>query len=413
MSVILRRPVGAAAKTVWLVSGVLTPFVVQAAPAPRNIAVLPASAKVDANARKKLDSMAAAYQGLRSYSGTVEVNGVGVPNFPSRRSTIVFKKPNQAVVVTTDSAGVTQTVTNGTHLFAASTREKTRYLKAPLPPNAQPIPLAIGEGGAAGLGLMPLLVAGADPLAPLAKTLRSLAPGPPNTLAGVPVDTIIAVVNGSRGDTAKITYAIGKSDHLLRRMNITQTVNGKPISLTENHANIKANPALSASALAFTPPPGAQAVASFAPPPYDPRLVVGAAPLAIDNVSDLENKPLRLDQYRGKVVLLDFWATWCGPCVAEMPNIVAAYNKYKGQGFDIIGVSLDEDRAVFSAFIKNHKLSWRQVFDGKGAESALRRLYGVQAIPFTVLIGRDGKIAALGAYGSALEPAIRAALDKK
>jgi hypothetical protein len=118
------------------------------------------TAKIDAGARKALEQMASAYRALSSYSGTIEVAGTGLPNMPSQRSTIAFKRPNRAAVVTTNQGGVVQTVTDGTHFYAASTTEKGRYLKVKLPADAQPIPLVIQQGGAGGYGLMPLLIAG-------------------------------------------------------------------------------------------------------------------------------------------------------------------------------------------------------------------------------------------------------------
>ena len=138
---------------------------------------------------------------------------------------------------------------------------------------------------------------------------------------------------------------------------------------------------------------------------------MGSKPLPFAG-TDLAGKPVSLAQYKGKVILVDFWATWCGPCVGEVPNVVAAYNKYHAKGFDIVGVSLDQpgDTAKITAFAKSHQMPWRQIHDTKAANASIARAYGVHFIPFTMLVGRDGKIAAIGARGEDLAPAVAKAL---
>jgi peroxiredoxin len=95
----------------------------------------------------------------------------------------------------------------------------------------------------------------------------------------------------------------------------------------------------------------------------------------------------------------------------ELPNLQAAYKKYKAQGFEIIGISGDETKADLQRVVKGSKIPWRQVFDG--AEGPINRKYGIMAIPTMFLIGRDGKIAAVNPQGPELEPAIRKALAQK
>jgi len=126
--------------------------------------------------------------------------------------------------------------------------------------------------------------------------------------------------------------------------------------------------------------------------------------------ADLDGKPLSPANFKGKVVLIDFWATWCGPCVAELPNVIKTYGAHHAKGFEIIGISLDKDKDKLTSFIKDKQMTWAQYFDGQGWQNKLAAKYGITGIPATFLLDKEGKIIAKDLRGEALESAVTAAL---
>jgi peroxiredoxin len=128
---------------------------------------------------------------------------------------------------------------------------------------------------------------------------------------------------------------------------------------------------------------------------------------------DSTGKPLSVGNFKGKVVLVDFWATSSDPCIQELPDVIRAYGKHHAQGFEIVGISLDQDEKKLNDFTKQMKMPWPQYFDGKGWNNKLAVRYGILVIPSTFLLDSNGTIVGKNLHGQALQQAITKAVEKK
>jgi peroxiredoxin len=133
------------------------------------------------------------------------------------------------------------------------------------------------------------------------------------------------------------------------------------------------------------------------------------APDFVEN--DVNDKPVKLSDFKGKYVLLDFWASWCGPCRAENPNVVKAYNKYKDKNFTVLGVSLDAKKEPWLAAIKTDGLTWTQISDLKGWNNMVAKQYTIRSIPQNFLIDPTGKIVGKNLRGDDLETKLASLLN--
>lgn len=130
------------------------------------------------------------------------------------------------------------------------------------------------------------------------------------------------------------------------------------------------------------------------------RLTLPGRPIEISGHL-VDGRPVNPSALKGKVVLVDFWATWCGPCKAELPNVLANYEKYHSRGFEVVGVSCDEDKAALVKFIEEQKLPWPIMFQQPG-EPSMANYYGITGIPTAILTNKKGEVISLNARGPEL-----------
>lgn len=382
----------------------------EAAPEAAPAATSPSSLSViDPQAQIALKKMSAAYANLNSFSADVSL--VGTKGLvPSSAASVRWQKPNRFAISFFQDGKTTRAVSDGKTMFRMAGNE---YAKLTIiGPGSNSLTRAIATSGGGGLILPAIDQLVSELQKPTTQSLTLSDGSEPGT------EVVHALARfGTKTDLTEVFIVLGKTDHLMRQVRIRFSQDGKTAIGTETYSNVRANPLFPASTFVFTAPAGIKLRSPIAqtaqktPSYFDPRLKVGAQPFAF-SAKDLGGATVSPATFKGRVVMLDFWATWCGPCVGEMPNVKAVYDKYHAKGFDIVGISLDEDRDALNTFLKTQNVQWPQVYDGKGWKNDIANQYGVQAIPFALLVGRDGKIAAVNVRGDALEPAVRAALAR-
>ncbi|MBW3636915.1 MAG: redoxin domain-containing protein [Armatimonadetes bacterium] len=389
-----------------------------AAPATKALTAAP-NVQVDSAAIALYDQAIAAYKSGNGLAIKFDSSFADGKNIVKRSGTLQWKAPNLLRVEQSNGETKLLFVSDGKVLYR--TYDGQGFQSLPL--EKAPPDYVADAAGIAGDGLGPMLtplLKGSNPFAAMRNAAADLKEEsvrverlPPTLVGEVSSDGLRLTsrrLTSEKPVMVELTGWFDAKTHLLRRVQtILQLPTGR-VELVTSISETDLNPTFAPATFVWSPPSGAkEEKVEASPVHFDPKLKVGAAPFPLTGTA-LDGQPRPIAGYRGKVVLLDFWATWCGPCIAELPSLLSNYKKYKAQGFDIIGISLDEDKEALTSFVKARKLPWPQFFDGKSWKTENATRYGVRAIPFTLLIGRDGKIAAVNPRGQELEKAIQKAL---
>ena len=199
-------------------------------------------------------------------------------------------------------------------------------------------------------------------------------------------------INKSESPAARI-YAIGIASRTLKKEELQQLAKASVNKFPEHRSLKKISTMLSVAA---QPAPSENSLDNTEAPDF--------------TLPDPNGKMISLKSFRGKYVLVDFWASWCGPCRQENPTVVAAFNRFKDKNFTVLGVSLDDNKAKWLKAIQDDKLTWTHVSDLKQWESIVVPMYQIQGIPFNVLVDPNGKVIASELRGEDLEKTLSSVL---
>ncbi|RYX82965.1 TlpA family protein disulfide reductase [bacterium] len=380
-----------------------------------------AGATMDSAAIKLLDRATANYKGASGlrFRASSTLNGKEVGN-----SKVSFSGPKMLSAERQSGKNSLRLLLNGDNFYVVQGSE---YSKQTAPPGGS-VQL-LGTLGSTSSEMIAAMLDGKNPIstmlnqytqAPFQGFKSSTTALAPRVLDGDVLSGVQSnsVFNMKARDGAahayghQVTAWFGGSPFALRRVQTRYTVDGKVLTLSERVFEQDLSPTFDADVFKFNgaglKPISDEGGAGADEQYFDARLKVGAAPFAF-NAKGLDGKAISLAGYKGKVVLMDFWATWCGPCVASLPELKGAYDKYHGKGLEVVGISLDEDKSALTSFIKTRQMAWPQIYDGKGWESVVPGVYGVKAIPFMLIIGKDGKISSVNPRGG-IDAAVKAAL---
>jgi outer membrane lipoprotein-sorting protein/peroxiredoxin len=344
-----------------------------------------------------LDQSAQAYAALKGLSMNFEAvddeNGKAVRN----SGTIALSRPGKARVdIKIDKIDLV-VLSDGTKIY--SQLQPAEY-RVSYPKNADAIQTVLNDIPSAASVLLPFLAAGNNPLGVEGVKWQNVKLLPDN---GVRLSA--PLVPGA--PPVEFSLYFDPADKLLRRVEAAVIIDGKKSVNRTTITEVRLNPEFTPETFTYTPPVGAKEVVEA--PLFNPELRVGNAPIELQS-PDLKGKTHSWKEYAGKVVLLHFWARGSKDVVKELPNVLQNYRNYHDMGLEAIAFAIEEDKAAVEKVTKGLGITYPHLFDGKGAAGEDVKNYGIRAVPFSLLIGKDGKIAAVNPHGQQLEPEIVRAL---
>jgi len=370
------------------------------------------NAQASPSAFALFETMVETMRGLSTVSADLQVTSDPAPIGRSViTGTFVYKRPNQIKVTMHDAFGTTVASADGKKYKVLARRDDDRHMVSDVGADDDGLVESFTNAGCDGSGMLPTIFSQKISFSP--DNFTSLTIDPPRMVNGVLCDIIRGVMHMQSGDEP-VLFAIGHTDHILRKDLLTVNDSGETRQTADSLWHVTANVPVQDSAFAVFVPRSAISTDVIEPGYYDPSLRIGTRSFAL-KATDTHGRAISVQQYRGRVVFIDYWATWCGYCMQELPDIRSVYAKYHTAGFDVVTISCDDDNTAdaLHQFLQQSPFPWREIYDGQGMDSPLVTRYNVGALPFGILIGRNGTILRVAPRGKMLASDVAAAIVRR